>query len=275
MSRETSDRDRIIHALRLVCEPLAHVNAMWLAGSTAFSRDDAWSDIDVVFDVADGTHGDVFDTLERALQSISPIAHRLVIPEPAWHGHSQRVYQLHDLPEYLMIDAVIMQRGSDGPRFDERAIHGEPVVIFDKLGVIRSVEVDEQRHRQAMAAHYQQVRTRFFLLRHMPAKEAARGNELDALWRYQNFVLSPLISLLRTRYAPLFHDFSPRYLKLHLPDPVYTRLQSLSFIARFEDLPGRIDEAIAWAEETIAWLDRDGAIDELSLDDAQSSPSRS
>lgn len=260
------DPPRLIDAMRQAVEPLTYVNAMWLAGSAAFARGDQWSDIDAVLDVADGRHGDAFATVEKALAELAPIEHELHIPEPAWHGHSQRIYRLRGCPEYLMIDLVIMQRGSSGPRFNEAAIHGTPVVLFDKLGIVTTVAVDPEQHRDAIRQRLHVVRKRFFLLRHMPIKEVERGNSLDAIWRYHNFVLSPLISLLRTRHAPLFHDFSPRYLKLHLPAAVYQRLERLSFVADFADLPGKIAEAIAWAEEELAFLGADGAIDGLPLD---------
>lgn len=261
-----TDKQHLIDTIQRATEPLDHVNALWLAGSASFGREDQYSDIDAVLDVADGRHLDAFAAVESALSEVAPIAHALHIPEPAWHGHSQRVYQLEGCPEHLMIDLVIMQRGSAGPRFNEAAIHGVPVVLFDKLGVVTTVEVDADAHRAAIRKRLDTLRTRFYLLRHMPGKEVARGNSLDAIWRYHNFVLSPLISLLRTRHAPLFHDFAPRYLKLHLPADVYQRLERLSFVADFEALSGNIAEAIAWAEEELAFLFAEGAIDSLPLD---------
>lgn len=255
----------IVDTLKQALEPLDYVNAMWLAGSQAMGRNDDLSDIDAVLDVADGRPEDAFAAAEAALESLAPIAHRLEIPEPTWHGHSQRIYRLEGCSEHLMIDLVIMQRGSGAPRFDELEIHGRPVIVFDKLGVVRAVPVDRDAHRRAIAKRLPNLRARFHLLRHLADKEIARQNYLDALWRYHGFVLTPLISLLRTRYAPLFHDFVPRYLKLHLPEPVYQRLQSLSFVGDADDLARKIPEAIAWAEDELAWLERDGALDELPL----------
>lgn len=259
------DRQRLIETMRAAVEPLDYVNAMWLAGSTAFARDDQYSDIDAVFDVADGRHVEAFAAIEDALATLAPIDEVLHIPEPAWHGHSQRIYRLVGSPEHLMVDLVIMQRGSTGPRFNEAAIHGRPVVLFDKLGVVTTVNVDPDAHRDAIRGRLATIRTRFFLLRHLAAKEVARQNSLDALWRYNNFVLSPLISLLRTRYAPLFHDFAPRYLKLHLPADVYQRLERLSFVGDFAQLGDKIAEAVAWAEDELEVLFSDGFIDSLPL----------
>lgn len=250
-------REQIIWAMRDALEPLEHVNAMWLAGSAATGSLDELSDIDAVLDVADGTHGHAFAVVEAALEALAPIAHRLELPEPTWHGHSQRLYRLGGCPEHLLIDLCVMQRGSAGARFAEREIHGQPVVLFDKLGVVCTVSVDRAVHREKMRAHLSTLRSRFALLGHMPGKEVVRGNELDALWRYHSFVLTPLISVLRARYSPLFHDFAPRYLKSHLPADVYERLMRLSYVADFSDLEARLAEALAWAEDELAAIDID------------------
>ncbi|MCG8416769.1 MAG: hypothetical protein MJE77_02350 [Proteobacteria bacterium] len=250
-------RQQILAAMRAALEPVDHVNAMWLGGSAAFGVDDELSDIDVQLDVADGRHTDAFAITEAALETLSPIAHRWHVPEPAWHGHSQRIYRLRDCPEHLLVDLAIMQRGSDAPRFNEREIHGEPVVVFDKLGIISAVPVDRAAHRQAMKAHLERERAKLALVRHFPGKEIARGNEVDALWRYQRMILLSLITVLRSRYAPFFYDFAPRYLKRDLPPHVYARLMRLSFVADLADLEAKVAEAIAWATEEYESLDID------------------
>lgn len=250
-------RHEILETLRSALEPLEHVHAMWLAGSSAMGASDELSDIDMILDVADGRHGDTFAAAEAALESLGRIAIRLEVPEPAWHGHSQRFYRLEGCPEHLMVDLVIMQRSSTAPRFSEREIHGQPVIMFDKLGVVVTTEVDRASHRQAMRARIAAQRTRFHLLRHLAVKEITRGNEVDAMFRYHSFVLMPLIAVLRTRYAPMFHDFAPRYLKRDLPPDVYARLMRLLFVTDVRDLAARMDEAIAWAEHELGTIDID------------------
>jgi predicted nucleotidyltransferase len=252
-----STREHIIAALRQALEPLDHVNAMWLAGSAATGGLDELSDIDAVLDVADGRHGDAFAAAEAALEALAPIAHRLALPEPTWHGHSQRLYRLEGCPEHLMIDLCVMQRSSQASRFAEAEIHGQPVILFDKLGVVETVALDRAAHREKMRVHLSALRARFHLLRHMAGKEVARGNEIDALFRYQSFVLVPLISVLRTAHAPMYHDFAPRYLKRDLPADVYQRLMRLSYVADIGDLETKLAEALAWAEDELETIDID------------------
>jgi hypothetical protein len=253
-------RNSLCESLRAALEPLDYVNAMWRAGSDSFGRDDEWSDLDVVLDVADGRQSDAFEVVEATLEHSSPIARRMVMPEPTWHGHSQRLYQLRDAPEHLMIDLVIMQRNVDAPRFDERERHGEPVVVFDKLGIVRSVALDWAPHRERMRAHLEPIRERLVMLRHLIDKEVRRGNALDALSRYQHIALAALVAGLRARHAPARFDFGWRYLSLDLPAQVYASLRRLCFVADLDDLAAKLPEALAWAEReldaALAALDR-------------------
>jgi hypothetical protein len=251
-------RQQIIDAMRNALEPLDYVNALWLGGSTAMGGEDELSDIDAVLDVDDGRVDDAFAVVEEALEkNVAPIEIKWVVPEPSWHGHSQRFYRLKGSPEYLLIDLVVMQRNSSAMRFDEREIHGEPQVIFDKLGIVRSVPLDKEQHRETIRKRIEQLRPRFELLKHFPAKELSRGLTLDALWRYDTFVLLPLIELLRTRYKPVHNSFGTRYLKRDLPPDVYVRLMELKLIRSAEELAVKIPQAIEWAEDELAALNVD------------------
>lgn len=249
--------EQILSVIREAVEPLDHVNAMWLGGSVAMGAADEWSDIDVQLDVADDRVEETWSTVEAALEVLSPMAASWTVPEPTWHGHSQRVYRLADAPEHLMIDMVIMKRNTEAPRLDEREIHGEPVVIFDKLGVIRSTALDVDAHRDAIRARMDTLRRHVALLSHFPAKEVERGLEVDAFWRYQMYVIRLLVDALRTRYKPVHHNFGPRYLKRDLPPEVYARLMRLAFVADVDDLAAKIPEAVDWLKEEVRAIDVD------------------
>ena len=168
-------RQQILDALRGALEPLDYVNAMWLGGSSAMGGEDELSDIDVVLDVADGRQDDAFAVVEAALErEIAPIELQWNVPEPTWHGHSQRFYRLAGSPDYMMIDLVVMQRNSTAMRFDEREIHGEPQVIFDKLGIVKAVPLDIRCSIGKLSARrIEQLKLRFELLKHFPSQGTA------------------------------------------------------------------------------------------------------
>jgi len=241
--------------LATVCnavEPLEFVNAMWLGGSQAFGEDDEYSDIDIQVDCADGRQDEVFAAVESALGNLSPIELKWRLPEPAWHGHSQALYRLENTPEWLLIDLVVMQRSSEAPRLDEREIHGEPVVLFDKLGVIKAVHADAEAVRRQIYERVMDLRMKFDLFSHFPAKELKRGRYLDALWRYNTYVLGPLLGILRAKYSPWRFNWGPRYLQRDLPPEIYERLLGLTFVADEAELIAKVDWAVAWAREEFA-----------------------
>jgi len=252
--------DRILSGIRDAVERLDHVNAMWLGGSVAMGAADEWSDIDVQLDVADDRVEETWSAVEAALAELSSISASWAVPEPTWHGHAQRVYQLADAPEHLMIDMVIMTRSTTAPRLDEREIHGEPVVIFDKLGVIRSTALDVEAHRDAIRRRMDTLRRHVALLSHFPAKEIERGLEVDAFWRYQMYVIRLLVDALRTRHKPVHYNFGPRYLKRDLPPDVYARLMRLAFVADLDDLARKLPEAVAWLKEETDAIDVDALV---------------
>jgi hypothetical protein len=138
---QTISREAILRALRDGLEPLEFVHAMWEGGAAAFGRVDAWSDVDVQVDVDDGHAADAFAAAEDALSRLSAIELKYSVPEPAWHGQSQKFYRLHGSSQFLVIDFVVVKHSSS-TKFIQREIHGEPVVHFDKSDVIQHVPLD-------------------------------------------------------------------------------------------------------------------------------------
>jgi predicted nucleotidyltransferase len=248
------NREQIIEAIRAAAEPLADVNAMWLGGSDAFGRVDEHSDIDAVIDVADGTHEQVFELVEQALGSLSPITRRYRLPEPTWHGHHQCFYELRDAGEFNQVDLVLMER-SQGPRFDEREQHGEPVVLFDKLGAIKAVPMDRVRLREKLTARLEELRISFPMFANFAMKEHHRNDALAALGFYNAQTLRPLVELLRIKYDPCRSTFGVRYTHNDLPPEVVAKLEDLYFVRDMDDLLTKHTRAVEWFQQEVDQLD--------------------
>lgn len=248
-------KEQLVDAIRSAVEPLPVVNAMWIGGSHAFGEDDEYSDLDIDIDAADGTQDEVYSAIETALERLSTGIRVLHVTEGQWPGHHKRIYRLPDAPEWLLIDMLVKERNRTAPPFNEREIHGEAIVVFDKLGVVDRVPTDRDQLREDIRKRIEQKRREFEMFAHYPAKELARGRYLDALWRYYSYVLAPLINVLRARYSPFRHDWGTRYFKRDLPAEVYQRLSALSFIADEEDLQAKVNEATAWAEQEFSEFD--------------------
>lgn len=251
----TVTRQQLVETLCAAVRPREDVNAAWLGGSDAFGASDHLSDVDLCVDVADGAAAAVLDAVEEALRSLSPIQARWDVPEPSWHGHAQRFYRLEDAPETLLLDVVAMERSSAKWRFDEREAHGEPVVLFDKLGIVRSKPLDRAANAAAMRARRRMLALRETIFGGFAEKESARGRTLDAFGFHQAFLLGPLVEILRMRYCPERYTFALRYLDRDLPPDVVAKLRSLAFVSDADDLRRKSAVARAWLREEITRAD--------------------
>lgn len=248
------DRPTILAVARAALEPLPYVSAMFEGGSAAFGRADAVSDVDLMVDVDAGHEDETFAALEAALSTLAPIATRWIMPTPAWHGMTQRFYHLAGTPPYLLVDVCL--RPADRPElFAEREHHGEPVVYFDKRGLVHSTALDREKLRRDIATRLELLRPQLTLMEHLVPKELDRGHPLDAIALYQALVVRPLVEALRMRYCPTRFSFGLRYVAYDLPAAVVARLEPLLYVRDPDDLRAKHAAAVAWCGEELAGLD--------------------
>lgn len=247
----TITRETLVTALVQALQPQTWVNAAWIGGSAAYGPPDRYADLDLQLDVDDARVDDTFALVERTLEALSPIEDRLIIPTPTWHGHAQRFYRLRDAGEYLLVDLVVMQRTTTAPRFDEREIHGELIVLFDKVSALVPPKLDQGAHREKIRQRIARIASRR-MFQVLPKKEILRGHPIDAMYFFHGFTLAPLVDLLRIEHCPQRFDFAMRYLDRDLPKEVVERLQPLFFAADLEDLERKRVEAERWLEEQLA-----------------------
>jgi hypothetical protein len=246
-------RGVLIEALRRALAPLEWVEAAWLGGSDATGRTDRWSDVDLQLLVDPARADEAFGVVEGVLEGLGGVAARLVVPEPAWHGHRQRFYRVRGLPETAMVDLCVMRRDRLAPFLDPER-HGQPVVWFDRVGAlvpVRDPDIEAQlRVRRSM------LLDRVRVLGHIPEKALARGHRVEALDAFHKLLVGPLVELLRARHAPRRQDFGLRYLEVDLPPAGVARLEALVFVPDAAALGAAIASARAWVEE-IARADED------------------
>lgn len=250
-------RADIVAALRAALEPLAGARAMWEAGSAAFGRDDAWSDLDLYVLAEDDAVEEVLAAADRALAGLSPIAARLRLPEPTWHGHSQVFVRLADAPEHLVVDLVVLHR-SVPERFLESERHGVPIVYFDRSGEIAAVPLDRAVFAKAAAQRLEGLRREFALFQGFVRAEVARDDAMAALGAYRAYTLRPLLEVVRMRHCPERYEYGPKYSRHDLPAEVVARLEHLFFVPDIGGIAARQAEAEAWFTDTVNALERDG-----------------
>lgn len=242
-------RARIFAAVLPVLEADPSVRGCWEGGSVATGRADLFSDIDLYVVADTPRHQPVLDTVERALESATPIRHVWPVEPAPFPGVSQRIYLLDNAPRFFMMDCAVLT--ADGARpFLERERHGEPRILLDRDGAIGALPLDRVRHDTRVSQRLAQIRASWPVYRTVVEKELARGRSLDAIGFYFNGLLRPLIELLGMRYRPEKFDYGWRYLHYDLPADVQHQLETFAYVAD----AGRIGEHLPAIDRLVAAL---------------------
>lgn len=243
-------REDVMAVLRESLEPLDYVQAMWEAGAVSFGRVDEWSDIDLQVASDDDRVEDVFEVVERALESLSSIDARYRLPEPTWHGHSQAFYRLEEASPFLLLDFVVLKASAED-KFLQPEIHSRPEVVFDKTGVVRFDDFDAEAFAGRVRARLAELESLFDLFHILVLKEVNRGNDIEALAFYQSYTLRPLVQVLRMLYDPTRHNFHTRYVHYDMPPEAVDRLRRLYYVTDVSELPAKQRDAECWFAEVV------------------------
>lgn len=100
------DRTQVIRLLEDAFRNDPRVYALWLEGSDGLGRSDAYSDLDVWLDVADGDEQAVLDACAAVLQTLRPIDFEVRTDNP--HPKIfQRCLHLAGTSPYLLLDLCV------------------------------------------------------------------------------------------------------------------------------------------------------------------------
>jgi hypothetical protein len=254
MTTAKVSRQEIIDTLAAALEPAPFVHAAWLGGSDASGRTDQWSDIDLQVVVDDDRIDETFGVVHEAVETLSPIAHRHRLPQPTWHGHEQELLSLRDAEECHFLDLVILRRNSEN-WFLEPERHGQPLILFDKGGLVRPAPFDREAHRRRMAARLAVLRATFPLFQNLVTKATCRKAGADAVNSYLAMTIRPLVELLRMRFCPDRFDYGLRYLDRDLPPGIRLHIEKLVFPETVDDIERFRAEAARTFEEQLRDLD--------------------
>ena len=227
-------------------EPLEYVHALWLEGADANGTADAYSDIDLWVDVADAHIDEAIAMAEQALQEIAPFDYKAELP----HGHPQirqLMYHLAGTSEYLIVDFCFQLHSR--PEAQYSYYEDDPLfaakVIFDKSGVINISPGSPPVDTKANAALLKKMRLRYN--KHIwVLKNVRRGHYLEAWENYREYVIEPLVCLLRMIHTPAFADVGCLHISLHVPPEDLRRLEELTRVTTFAEMEANLPKARAW-----------------------------
>lgn len=232
------ERQQIIKKVVNYLQTLHPVNAVWEGGAAAWKRIDEWSDIDLVADVNDEAVEGVMQASIVFLQNEFGIKLRFDVTQSPWPHIKQTFLLLQNTSPFLLIDFCIFP-ASSSDKFLERQIHGEPLVHFDKKGIVIPVDVSEEELIQKLLQRVPLLKKRFQIFQVLVEKELNRHNYIEAFGFYMGFTLQPLVEVLRIIHAPHHSAFGTRYIHYDLPKELQHVLTSLYFVPDGEALRER------------------------------------
>lgn len=255
MEKYPIERQDLLHTLVDALQRKDYALAMWEGGAAGFDRVDEWSDADVQVIIKDGFVEQAFEDVEKALADLSETDYRYRLPEPTWHGHSQCFYRFKDASPYLMLDLVIIQESSQADRFMQFRTHGQPLIWFDKPGLVVEEPLDIEGMLGNMKTAVEAAKMRFDLFWILTMKEIHRGNQMEAFAFYYNFAVMPLLEVLRIEHCPVRYFYRTRYPQYDLPQAESDRLADFFFVRDLADLEAKFVQAREWFEGVVNGMD--------------------
>ncbi len=234
-------RNDIVARLKAAFEPNPQVYAFWLEGSDSLGSVDKYSDLDIWFDVEDGYEAKIMKEVQKVLTSLAPL-------DLVYHyNHTDpKIIQKHlhikGTPEFLLLD-ICIQSHSRKFGFIKEMTHELPFPIFDKAKVTKLYPLNQKASNKEIAARVehlaleiaQNARVKQYIL---------RGQFLESWVYYNKWILTPLVELLRIKYAPLTRDMGLVHISNYLPKKELKQLENLYQVRSVKDIGVKSKKAL-------------------------------
>lgn len=234
-------RDAIIDLLKQHLSPYPFIHALWLEGADAHHRADQYSDMDIWIDADDTQVADAFDALEDTLKKLGAIDKRVVQNHDSEEIH-QRFYHLEGTSPFLLLD-VCIQKHSRNITLNENNTDERVVILFDKDNVLQFTNAISDTESVQTKERIREINDAFAIFRPKVEKHIKRGHFLSALHAYHQYVLEPLVALMRLQADPTKKDFYLKHIEQDLPASDVQMLSALFTVSTLEELAQKLDEA--------------------------------
>ena len=243
-------RELIIERCWLRFDDDPAVYAFWLEGADSTGLVDQYSDLDLWFDVADDNLDEIYAAIEELLTEISPLDFNYET-QSANPKIRHKIYHLQGSPEFLRLDVMLQyhSRARSGTEFYMDDPIESPLVIFDKVGLIRFVSADRAVLRRDLSARLYHLLHRFSTVG--VRRYVARQEFLEAFDTYHNYVLGPLIELLRILHTPLHPGYDLVHISRHLPAAIVRALEELHRVTSLADILTKARQAEQLFKQTL------------------------
>jgi len=246
--KPTEFRDTLRNRIMAVFEPDPGILAAWEGGSAATGYLDDYSDLDLGIVVRNDYVEESFKLFEDLLEADYGIKHRLRIPEPAWHGHSQCFYFLKTSPPLFYVDFLVEKESAEN-RLIEPDRHGISLVWLNRSGILSPLATPVDTMKEKCRLFFRRQMENYPIFDTQVRKQILRGRKIDAMLEYQIFIQRVLAGFLNLKYRPAKYDFGIRYGDRDYPAEVAERVCRLFYPGSPGDLESGFEEASAWAQE--------------------------
>lgn len=221
-----------------------NVHAFWLEGADALEAVDEFSDIDMWFDIEDGSEDLFVVKLKKTLESISHID--FMYEKRHEHPKIRQFFiHLQETSVFLIIDLCI-QSHSRKIKFIKENKDEKVKVIFDKTEVIQYTCNDIDKFDESITIRKKEIEKTFEFFAIWIQKEINRNNYLEALNYYNEYILNPLVEYLRILYEPTKKDYELKHIKRDLPIDVVKKLECYYKISSIDEIGEKASEAVVF-----------------------------
>lgn len=235
------NRDTIINTLTELLLPDSHVHALWLEGSDATGRLDAYSDIDICICVDEDAVDAVFQQVQEAFTTD-------YVHIDYDDSERQMVFHIADTEKYLMVDFNAYFYGKANTTF----VTGDTIdackVLFDKKGIIQYKDYDPTEG--AGDCDYWKGESAYLFSQICRVeKYCLRGLYPEAFVYYQKYVVAPLVFTLRRKYTPTKIGYYMVHISDHIPQVEVEKLNRVLQVSGVEDILANLTFAEEWYRE--------------------------
>lgn len=249
MALNLPDRQRLIELYERRFRDDERVRALWLEGADGLGMADAYSDVDLWLDAADEAAPAVLEDAIALARRIGPLD---VLEEIPHQDGKILQANLHiaGMSPYLTVDLCVQRhsRVAEGCCIYRSGDIAElPKVLLDKDGII-ALRTPEPLERPLLLRQRASV-AEIFAQRGRVTKYMARNRYLEALAHYEEYVLNPLVTLVRLIHTPYHPNYGWTHISRHLPGELVGKLERLRCHRSLDDLPCLLEEADALYKE--------------------------
>ncbi len=205
-------RNDVVKILKTFIVEHSKVLCAWEGGSAATDDVDAFSDLDVMVVVEEKNVDRLFKDVDALFEKHFGVREAMRVEEPAWHGFSQKFYDLENTEPWFYVDFCVLPKTIEDP-FTASDRHGEMMVWKDAIDFIDNTPTAKETIQKRAKAYYARATKGNFVLRKEIDKAFRRGRYLDAYHFLYSFLMRSLAPLLNIEHRVAKVDFGLRYAK--------------------------------------------------------------